>query len=182
MESEYKKVMELTRIGYEVTIDSDGCRCWLKNGLYHREEGPAYETLKGEKRWYLNGVQHREGGPAVEYVDGTKVWFLNGKQHREDGPAVVFYWGGKCWYLNNIEVSEKDFNEVWTCPMDRLPLYINTEFAPIAKRRLAGERQEKKAYFKNLSLRQKIKYLFKSVHRKSILVGNVSKRVKREYI
>jgi len=111
---EYKEVKELTNVGYEYKVD-----------------------MYGAKRWYLNGKHHREGGPAIEYISGNKYWYQNGDVHREDGPAIEFADGAKRWYLSNIEVSEKDFNEVWECPLDRLPLYINTEFAPIMRRRLS---------------------------------------------
>ena len=74
------------------------------------------------------------------YIDrwGTKGWWLNGERHREDGPAVEYTDGTKVWFLNGEAVSEKGFNEVWNCPLDRLPLYINTEFAPIMRRRLSN--------------------------------------------
>ena len=114
MEPEYKEVKNLTKVGYELHIN-----------------------VYGSKQWYLDGELHREGGPAIEWADGDKWWFLNGKQHREDGPARVWASGSKEWFLNDIKVSERDFKEVWECPLDRLPLYINTEFAPIVKRRLS---------------------------------------------
>ena len=152
---EYTQVEVLSCEGYELFIDSSGTKFWYKNGQYHRE-----------------------GGPAIEWADGSKRWFLDGLCHREDGPAFersLFEKWEKWWYLNDIEVSEEDFNEVWTCPLDRLPLYINTPLAPIAKRRLSGNTQYQKAYFKNLSLKQKIKqkikYLFKTVLHKSILLA-----------
>ena len=83
-----------------------------------KRTGKGYELSvdsEGTKRWYLNGQLHREGGPAVEFADGTKFW-----------------------YLNDINVSEEEFNEVLEGPMDRLPLYINTVFAPIVRRRLSS--------------------------------------------
>ena len=45
--------------------------------IYHREDGPAIETVSGHKFWILNGKFHRKGGPAVEYVDGTNEWWLD---------------------------------------------------------------------------------------------------------
>jgi len=110
MEPKYK----VTGKGYELYVDSDGSRHWYKDGLLHREDGPAVEHSSGTKEWGINGQLHREDGPAIERLDGDKHW-----------------------YLNNTEVTEEKFNEVWNCPMDRLPLYINTPLAPIAKRRLS---------------------------------------------
>ena len=43
----------------------------------------------GTKRWCLNGVYHREDGPAYEGFTGTKSWWFNGKRHRVDGPAII---------------------------------------------------------------------------------------------
>jgi len=117
MEPEYKEVKELTRVGYEFMIDPFGAKRWFLDGELHREGGPAYEDDEGYKEWYLNGLYHREDGPAIEYPP------KNG--------------GGNEWWLKNYPVPEEKFKEVWECPMDRLPLYINTVFAPIAKRRLS---------------------------------------------
>jgi len=33
----------------------DGDLFWLKNGEYHREDGPAYISISGCEEWYLNG-------------------------------------------------------------------------------------------------------------------------------
>ena len=33
---------------------------WLKNGKYHREDGPAFDFVNGTKSWYLDGVQYTE--------------------------------------------------------------------------------------------------------------------------
>jgi len=109
----YRIAKRLTRRGYEVQVDPSGV-----------------------KSWYLNGLLHRVDGPARVWPGGTKVWYLHGKEHREDGPAEEWPDGQELWFLNNSNVSEEEFKEVWECPLDRLPLYINTEFAPIAKRRL----------------------------------------------
>ncbi len=33
-----------------------GYKCWRKNGLYHREDGPARILVEGYKQWWLDGV------------------------------------------------------------------------------------------------------------------------------
>ena len=33
----------------------DGDKIWLKNGIYHREDGPAVIYKKGYMSWYLDG-------------------------------------------------------------------------------------------------------------------------------
>jgi hypothetical protein len=57
-----------------------------------------------------DGLLHREDGPAIEYADGTKVWYLNGEFHREDGPTIEYVSGHKEWYLNGKQITEQEFN------------------------------------------------------------------------
>lgn len=56
-------------------IDVEGNK-WYKNGLLHREDGPAIEYAGGKRKWYQNGRLHRDGGPAVEKSDGTVEYRL----------------------------------------------------------------------------------------------------------
>lgn len=84
---------------------------WYRNGLLHREDGPAVEYFSGTKFWYLDEVLHRESGPAIEYENGTKHWYIYGKHHREDGPAIEFEDGGKHWYLNGEPLAEEEFTK-----------------------------------------------------------------------
>lgn len=66
----------------------------------------------GNKRWYdKNGLFHREDGPALEY-DGDKYWYRHGKLHRIDGPAIEYSYGYNYWYYNGKYVkcsSTKEF-------------------------------------------------------------------------
>ena len=41
-------------------IDRDNDIAWVKNGKWHREDGPAIEMASGYKCWYLNGVEYSE--------------------------------------------------------------------------------------------------------------------------
>ena len=72
-----------------------------RNGIYYTEVGVFY---------YVNGQPHREDGPAFEYIDGEKHWGINGNYHRLDGPAVEFNNGGKHYYINHKNYSENDYN------------------------------------------------------------------------
>ena len=93
----------------KMTINVYGDKVWrLKNGQYHREDGPAFEYADGTKEWYINDKLHRENGPAIEYADGDKGWYLNGKRHREDGPAFEYASGYKAWYINGEELTEDE--------------------------------------------------------------------------
>jgi len=62
--------------------------------------------------WFAkNGVIHREGGPAIEYPNGDCSWYFNGVPHREDGPAMdnkfekFWFWHGK--YFKNCKSQEE---------------------------------------------------------------------------
>ena len=74
---------------------------WRKNGLLHREDGPAV-VWSGGTYWYKNGLLHRDNGPALE-TDPTRSWYKNGVLHREDGPAYESYNGKSLlreWYVD----------------------------------------------------------------------------------
>ncbi|MFL9610951.1 hypothetical protein ACKF11_12770 [Methylobacillus sp. Pita2] len=70
---------------------------WYKNGLMHRDNGPAVElvTTGGDirKSWYRNGLRHRTDGPAhqVTREDGVEfeMYYQNDVLHRTDGPAMT---------------------------------------------------------------------------------------------
>lgn len=56
--------------GYDTRVDAPTGRHFMRSGVAHREDGPAYEGR-----------------------DGTEVWYRNGKVHRDpsDGPAVIVH-------------------------------------------------------------------------------------------
>lgn len=68
---------------YKVTANEYGT-FWTKDGVYHREDGPAMEYTDGTKIWWINGKLHREDGPAFEFPDGTQAWWLDGVQFNHD--------------------------------------------------------------------------------------------------
>ena len=49
---------------------------------HHRKNGPAVIT-RYYNLWYKNGIIHREDGPAVEWHHGSKEFYLDGKQYSE---------------------------------------------------------------------------------------------------
>jgi hypothetical protein len=112
------------KVGSEI-YDEDHDVEWFKNGIRHREDGPAHIDCEGTQRWYINGELHRLDGPAVVYTDeennewykdgllhredgpaktdyGVDEWYIKGELHREDGPARIHReYNGRCeWYLN----------------------------------------------------------------------------------
>jgi len=38
------------------------------------------EDVHGNKTWWKNGLLHREDGPAVEWINGFKSWWINGER------------------------------------------------------------------------------------------------------
>ena len=104
------------------TIDEFGnIRYKNENDLFHREDGPAYETISGTKEWYINGRLHREDGPAYERPDGYKEWWIGGRLHREDGPAVEFTDDYTWYYLNNDIYNKPDWElEVAKLKLERI--------------------------------------------------------------
>ena len=92
--------------------------CLYKDGVLHREDGPAVEYSNGDKQWYLFGSRHRIDGPAVEYSDGSKEWWVDGLRHREDGPAIMHTvvnfrtnnFSRHEWWISGLNVTEEEFN------------------------------------------------------------------------
>lgn len=82
----------------------NGDRHWYLNGKRHREDGPALESITDVKEWFANDKRHRIDGPAIERSD-RKEWWLKGKRHREDGPAVEYIDGYKEWYYQGRAVA-----------------------------------------------------------------------------
>lgn len=81
---------------------------YIKNGKFHREDGPAIEHGDGSQFWYENGLVHRDDGPAIE-ISHRKMWYRYGKLHRYDGPAVTAHFGEyNQWWLNGIECLSFD--------------------------------------------------------------------------
>lgn len=60
-------------------LHDDGTREWWRDGVRHREDGPAIEWADGDKEWWVKGELHREDGPAVERADGSTAWFRRGR-------------------------------------------------------------------------------------------------------
>lgn len=85
--------------------ENNGNKWWIKDGKFHREDGPAKEYADGTKEWFIEGKRHREDGPAIEYADGRKVWYKN-----DDICARQYVSGDK--YVFTRKESE-DGSELW---------------------------------------------------------------------
>lgn len=73
---------------------------YCKDGLLHREGGPAY--VNGSTQiWFLNGLLHREGGPAME-TSKYKAWYRKGQFSNPDGPHMETKKGYKAWFVGGV--------------------------------------------------------------------------------
>ena len=94
------------------SLDSFGNKCWYdsvnKFELHRENDLPAVEYQNGSKSWYKNGVLHRENGPAM--IDTTMkiysahyYWFINGTQYNDyniNEMPLSSYFAYVKWKLN----------------------------------------------------------------------------------
>ena len=92
--------------------DTKGDVIYYKDGLIHREDGPAMICANGNTIWVQRGVPHRKDGPAAEFANGSKLWLVRGKLHCEDGPAIESVTEGCKYYLNDEEFTEQEYNNI----------------------------------------------------------------------
>jgi hypothetical protein len=45
--------------------------------------------VNGTEKWYRDGLRHREDGPAATYPDGRRIWFHHGRKVREERDTGV---------------------------------------------------------------------------------------------
>lgn len=102
---ELRKGSQLDKIS---EVNCASCVAYYKNGVLHREDGPAVEWPNGAKEWHVNGMLHRVDGPAIETPEGDKLWSLNGQHHREDGPAFELADGTKQWWIHGVKLTEEE--------------------------------------------------------------------------
>lgn len=63
---------------YCIVNYKSGTKKYIKNGLFHKENGPAIIWFNGDKCYYRNGNLHRDNGPAVIHSDGNKEYWIDG--------------------------------------------------------------------------------------------------------
>jgi len=82
-----------------------------QEGKKHRIYGPAYISKKYDiEEWHKNGVFHREGGPAVRHRKNM-YWFKEGVLHRLDGPAIDTGGGPKEYWVDGQQLSPKEYKK-----------------------------------------------------------------------
>jgi hypothetical protein len=62
---------------------------WTRDGIAHRNDGPAMTFSDGGEYWCQHGKFHRDGGPAVTYSDGRQFWYWRGESIRPK--KLIFY-------------------------------------------------------------------------------------------
>lgn len=98
---EFKEHSNITGINV-ITDESRQSVSWYKDGLLHREDGPAIvDKRKGTQEWWLNGERHRLDGPALIFQNNHQYWFQFGKIHSDDGPAII-RGDSKEWWKNGF--------------------------------------------------------------------------------
>jgi hypothetical protein len=102
----YEKTIDyMIRFGYHVRIDASGI-LWCLNNELHRADGPAMDTLRGNKFWYRYGVKHRNSSkngmddPAITWSNGNREWWYHGRRHRIGAPAIIYIYGHKEWWYH----------------------------------------------------------------------------------
>jgi hypothetical protein len=103
-------------------VVENGTKYWYRDGLLHREDGPAIECPSGTKFWYRNGDLHREDGPAVERADGTKFWYRNGQLLKVEDKQDAKRWHAAEQYLKallkdgcSLKDAANQVNEAFAC-------------------------------------------------------------------
>lgn len=81
-----------------VKVSPLGTKIWYRDGVVHRDDGPAIVSYDGAESWYQNGLRHRRGAPAITEPDGTKEWWRHGKLISYYLPRPWCYWlaVGRC--------------------------------------------------------------------------------------
>lgn len=81
------------------------------DGKPHRLFGPSYiSTQHDVEIWYKDGVIHREDGPAIRHKC-NQVWIKDGLLHRLDGPAIIDLAGPKEFWIEGRKYSPKEYKK-----------------------------------------------------------------------
>jgi hypothetical protein len=68
----------------------------------------SHTTEHGTTRHFKNGLTHKDNGPALIKSNGSEYWYQNGIRHRKDGPAYTEKTGSKLWLQNGIFRGEPE--------------------------------------------------------------------------
>jgi len=81
------------------------------DGKFHNLYGPSVNHNNRTKMWYRNGVYHRENKPAFISPLG-ELWYYNGKLHRINGPSCIHIENGKQYYIHDKNFTKQKYNKI----------------------------------------------------------------------
>lgn len=61
---------------------------YIRDGVKHRDKGPAEVWRNGYEAWWRMGKKHRKGGPAVTYPNGREEYWEEGRLIKVVDPNV----------------------------------------------------------------------------------------------
>jgi hypothetical protein len=141
-----------------MTLSPYGGVIFTKDGVLHREDGPAYEevfrtnnSIQSNEAWFMDGELHRDNDlPAYRAADSEYQWMQRGLPHRTDGPAHIRNYNGKTivedWYTNGSK-REPDSSKM-SKQADILVIAQNDEvFIGMPRTREAAEAFERGTYW-----------------------------------
>lgn len=83
----------------------------IDNKLHSVGDEPAVVYADGTKWWYREGLIHRDNGPAVVHPNGAQEWWLNNQRQRTEYPDSEGIHpdlrGVKQFYENGVLVREE---------------------------------------------------------------------------
>jgi hypothetical protein len=90
-----------------LTVDKNGIVRTFKNYLLQSINGEpsVYNPYNGYKSWHKQGILHRENGPAL-ICKKCCVYYFEGKKHRDDGPAIELSDGRKKWFVYGVNKND----------------------------------------------------------------------------
>lgn len=98
---------------------SNGAKAYVKNGLRHKLDGPAFINQYGDQFFCINGKLHREDGPSIILTENSKKdtlgifeYYQHDKRHRVDGPAIELSNGYKEYWVNGKLHRDNDLPAV----------------------------------------------------------------------
>ena len=95
-------------------LKDDRCLIYLKDGLFHRDNYPAY-IYYGEQTYFSSFNKKGERLFITQFT-----FYVNGWVHNENGPALIKYYLSdsdnefiieKIYYLNSIRYSKEEYEK-----------------------------------------------------------------------
>jgi len=109
------------QMGFDFRIEAP-CLIHLRDGVPHRDDGPAVEYDNGSELWMRAGKNHRDPDPSgkelpalINIDEGAdkdnwtmRSYWRDGLQHREDGLAVEYWDGTGKWMYKGQQCADEE--------------------------------------------------------------------------